>query len=262
MKRIKHILFLVLAVIYLGSIFGFISQQADDELYTHINISVDSLNGALTEREILDFLQNSSFNILGKAQGDVNLDKLENVLRDKPYIKDVNAYFTVNGMLNLDIEERIPVARIENMRGEHYFIDVEGFVIPTKFSYSPRVLVVNGYIKEPFRLRDVKNINEKRPKKLNSENRLIYDILLLSNFIHSNEFWQAQIQQIYVNDNFEIELIPRVGAHIITLGGIQNYKDKLENLRILYDQAFNNLGWNDYEFINLKYRNQIVCTKR
>jgi cell division protein FtsQ len=83
----------------------------------------------------------------------------------------------------------------------------------------------------------------------------------LAEFITNDKFWNSQIEQIYVNNNYEFELIPRVGSHIIELGRAEDLNEKFENLKILYLRGFNNLGWNQYEKISLKYKNQVVCTK-
>ena len=41
-----------------------------------------------------------------------------------------------------------------------------------------------------------------------------------------------------------------------------HFEEKLANLRLFYEQAIPKMGWEKYSIINLKYRNQIVCTKR
>jgi len=53
-----------------------------------------------------------------------------------------------------------------------------------------------------------------------------------------------------------------VGAHQILLVGMDNWKEKMKNLELLYRQGLSRYGWNTYEKINLKYSNQVICTKR
>ena len=43
---------------------------------------------------------------------------------------------------------------------------------------------------------------------------------------------------------------------------MEGFEHRLENLRLLYDQGLSTVGWNQFEIINLKYENQVVCTKR
>lgn len=79
-------------------------------------------------------------------------------------------------------------------------------------------------------------------------------------------FWNNQIEQIYVSRGKKnervIEIVPRVGDHIVYLGTINNFEKKLNNLKIFYDKAIKTVGWNKYAKVNLEYENQIICTKR
>ena len=70
------------------------------------------------------------------------------------------------------------------------------------------------------------------------------------------------IVQIYVDEKNNVELIPRVGNHNIILGDASDLENKLEKLMIFYKKGLSKTGWNEYSTINLKYKNQIVCTKR
>jgi len=81
-------------------------------------------------------------------------------------------------------------------------------------------------------------------------------------FLQNNKFWNAQIEQINVTPEKEIELIPRVGDHIVFLGKIDNFEEKLNRLKIFYEKALNKVGWNKYARISLEFSNQIICTKK
>jgi cell division protein FtsQ len=98
--------------------------------------------------------------------------------------------------------------------------------------------------------------------KEKDKNFSICEIYELAKFIHNDPFWESQIEQIYRNDKGEYELIPRVGGHLILFGDYENYREKFRNLRAFYRKGLNNVGWNQYLKINLKYDNQIICTKR
>jgi cell division protein FtsQ len=58
-----------------------------------------------------------------------------------------------------------------------------------------------------------------------------------------------------------IELVPRVGSHIVLMGEAANYEKKLKRLKTFYEKAIGTVGWNKYEKINIQYDNQIICTK-
>ncbi|MBP6934890.1 MAG: cell division protein FtsQ, partial [Paludibacteraceae bacterium] len=81
-------------------------------------------------------------------------------------------------------------------------------------------------------------------------------------FLQNDKFLRSQIEQIHVCPNMEIELVPRVGQHIIYLGQINGYEEKLERLLIFYEKGLSQTGWNQYTGISLKYKDQVVCTKK
>ena len=91
---------------------------------------------------------------------------------------------------------------------------------------------------------------------------MLDDIYQISKFIDQSEFWKAQIEQVYVDKDLEFVIIPKVGNHKIVFGGIENLAGKFEKLMIFYKQGLSKTGWNEYSEINLKYKNQVVCTKR
>lgn len=90
----------------------------------------------------------------------------------------------------------------------------------------------------------------------------LYKVWKLASYIRQNIFLSAQIDQIIVTENLEIELIPLIGEQLIILGDIDNLEIKFQNLETLYTQGFQMVGWDKYKTINLKYINQVVCTRK
>lgn len=84
----------------------------------------------------------------------------------------------------------------------------------------------------------------------------------LNECLQNDPFWNNQIEQIHVTPTQELELVPRVGDHIVFLGKPKEIKDKLEKLKAFYVKALNKVGWNKYSRINLEFSNQIICTKK
>ena len=80
--------------------------------------------------------------------------------------------------------------------------------------------------------------------------------------MQSDELWRNQITQVYVNESNELELVPRVGNHIILLGGLDDYEKKMDKLEAMYNEGFDITGWNAYSVVNLKFKNQVICKRR
>jgi len=206
-------------------------------------------------------MDESRVKILGERVANIKLKTIEENLKQHQIIKMAEVYLTERGTLHVDIKQRNPFVRIFNNHGQSYYLDEEGNILPVVKSFSPHVLIVNGHINEPFNPLIIKNIKKFRYDSLNRQQRCIYDIFNLASFINNDEFWKSQIVQVYVNQKYEFELIPRVGSHIIDFGRADQMEEKFYKLKLLYTQGFNQLGWNLYSRINLKYENQIVCIK-
>jgi len=122
--------------------------------------------------------------------------------------------------------------------------------------------LANGYIfnrETELKIQDpdVKNINDSL-----SPASIMRDVYNVSLFVAQDDFWNAQIEQIYVNSNGDLELIPRVGRHSIILGNGKDLKEKFDRLFLFYTDGLNKAGWDKYKTINLKFKDQVVCTKK
>jgi cell division protein FtsQ len=263
MKQLKNILFLVSLIAYMVTVSGFISSKEKMQKIKALKIRiVDSAeNQFIRSAEIRLMLDQKKYNLLGKESCGVDLEEIERSLKTRQIINQAEVFITEPGELHIEISQKTPLVRIFNRYGQGYYLDREGNVIPLSQNFSPFVIVANGFIAEPFTISKTMNINEVRHDSLPRSLHTVYDVYRLAEFITNDDFWNSQIEQIYVNNNFEFELIPRVGSNIIELGRVEDLNEKFENLKILYLRGFNNLGWNKYEKISLKYKNQVVCTK-
>ena len=175
------------------------------------------------------------------TEGDeINTEKIEQELMTNEMISKIEAFKTPSKNIKLEIEQKMPILRVNSTSG-NYYIDNIGSVMPLSRHYVAHVLVASGYINKEFAMNELYHFVQ---------------------FLQDNEFWNNQIDQIYVDADQEVELIPLVGNHKILLGSFDDYQKKLDNLKLFYEQAIPKVGWEKYSLINLKYRNQIVCTKR
>jgi cell division protein FtsQ len=81
-------------------------------------------------------------------------------------------------------------------------------------------------------------------------------------FLEENPFWKAQIEQVHVEQNGNVVLTPLVGDHLIELGNMQNYVEKLRNMKAFYEQVLVLNNWDKYQTISLKYKNQVIAKKK
>jgi cell division protein FtsQ len=263
MKKFRFILIWIPIFIYLIIISGFISESEEGLLCNDIKIKIlDSADVKFINKgDILDLLAQDNRKILGYPANLIDLRELEHFLMSHQAIKNSELYFTEKGKLNIEITQHKPLVRIINSMNKGYYIAEDGNIMPLSEYFSPYVMVVSGHIHESFDIEKTNNIMDIDVKNVNKKERIIYDIYRLAEYINKDDFWRSQIVQIYVNEKYEFELIPRVGPHIIEFGDIGYFEEKLEKLRTFYLEGLNKTGWNKYSFLNLKFKNQIVCIK-
>jgi cell division protein FtsQ len=141
--------------------------------------------------------------------------------------------------------------------GGDYFVDDEGVVIRKRNVQSPRLHIVMGNINVNQAMLSGTSVLDTAIK-----NSSLTDIYHLVSYIRKDDFWSAQIDQIYVDRGNAINMIPRVGNHVVRLGTIEDFKEKLQNLETFYKDVLPEVGWNKYSVINLEFKDQIVAKKR
>ena len=192
----------------------------------------------ISQSEIAGLLAGKNLNPIGKTYKRIRTESIEKELLRNPMIKSAECYKTPSGIIYLNVEQRIPRFIISGT--ENFYVDADKKIFPVSLNNAVYVPVVSGRVTKSF-------VTE-----------YLFDFV---NYIATNEFWDAQIEQIYVREDQKIELIPRVGDAVIILGKLDNYAEKLDNLYHLYQKGFNVMGWNHYSIIDLQYKNQIVCTR-
>ncbi len=260
MKRIKKIALWVIAIVYLFCISGFISERQRAILCNKIDVVIaDSIVKRFLEPDdVINLLSQKGLLALGKPVSLINTDEIEKSVLGNTMVKQCNVYSSVDGKITIELWQREPVVRVIDRNGRNYYLDKEGSVISMSKRFTPYLLVVNGYITTPFNVNHVENIYD---KKYFDKTRRLREIHRMALFIRSNKFWNSQIEQIYLDAIGEYELVPRVGPHLIILGDAEDFEEKLERLKVFYNEGLKTAGWNKYLKINLKYKDQIVCTK-
>ncbi len=264
MKRIQGIMIFSLILIYVIVVFGFITDQRKKVVCKNVElVYTDSTNVQFIDKDdVLTILNKKYRKINGLQLDSLYIEKIERILRKLPVVKDVNVYTKIDCSVIIEIQQRTPILRFINDKGENYYIDRDGDVIPVSHKAAFKVLVVNGNIKESFPVDTVLNVKRLTKKEVILQRNILYDLYTFKQELQKNQFCSSLIEQIYVNDNNEIELVPRIGNFIILLGDADDCEQKLCNLEIMYRNGFNNAGWNKYKYVNLKFKNQVVCTKR
>ncbi len=215
-----------------------------------IDINRDDENYFINKADVLKILYSSGDSLIGTKIDEIPLSLLERLIVANKYIKSAKVFIDIKGNLQVEINQRKPLIRIINSTYQSFYIDEDGNKMPLSNLYSARSIVCNGNILESY---DGKNDT--------LQTALASSLYALSKFIKANEFWEAQIEQIYIEQNNDFVFIPRVGDHKIIFGDTTNMVEKFDNLMIFYNKALPKVGWQTYHTINVKYKGQIVASR-
>ncbi len=211
----------------------------------------------VTRRQLLNLAYGNSAKILGQPVNRISLLGIENRINVLRELKTAEVYSTIDGNIHILAEQREPIMRVMPDRGGDFFIDEDGVTVRRRNLYTPRLHIIGGNINISSAMLDGVSILDTAIKS-----DIMKDLFRLVRYINDDDFLSAQIDQIYVDNNNEIDLIPRVGNQTVHLGSMENFKGKLRNLEAFYDKVLPVTGWNKYSVINLEYKDQIVCKKR
>jgi cell division protein FtsQ len=228
---------------------GLVVEIQDSEKRTF----VDSLSVLTQVYKTFDTLK-------GKTLRSISLNKIEELVNTMYYVENSQVYRQIDGYVVVNIQQREPVARVVNSFNESYYIDNHGGLMKMSDSYAARVPVVTGFIRT--RYSPGINIHKlSQDPTLSRSEKVLTDVNKLLEFIANDEFLKAWVDQIYVTRTGEFELVPRNGVHTIEFGRAEDIENKFEKLMKFYKDGLAHVGWGSYKKINIKYKNQVVCSK-
>ena len=242
-KKILSILCVLLLAGYLVfSAMAMTDRHEDVRMCKGVDLHItDSLDIELIdENMILSLLLEQSVDPVGLPLDGIDLERIEQTLRLHPLVGNVECYKTGGDMLRINISSKVPLVRVMNNRGQDFYVDSKGEIL-SQHSLAVQLPLATGYIDRKF-----------------ASDQLLKVVAA----IDRSEFWKAQVEQINVTREGQIELVPRVGDHLLILGTPDNIEGKLDRLMNFYENGLDNVGWNKYRSISVAYDNQVVCKKR
>lgn len=226
---------------YLVFAFIIVPNIPDSSLCKGVLITVaNDDNGNLTDENIMEMLEEEGLDPQKKKLEDVDCHRIETFLDDITLVKECQVYKSTTGRVNIDIECRIPIMKVHENGGNSYYIDSEGDTI-IGIHKALHLPVANGYITKEMRKNELRDI---------------------ACAIYDDEFWRAQIEQVYFNSAGEIIMVPRVGSHIIEFGTAENAAEKFGKLYTFYSKGLNSMGWDKYEKLNIEFNDKVIGTKK
>lgn len=255
-KTFLVILDVVLAVYLVMAVTSWNAPSREGDVCTKVVIDIadGNVNGFLNSAEVKRLLEERRLYPLSARMQDVNPRRIEQALKGMPFVKTAQCYATDDNHVCITITQRTPIVRVKSITGEDYYIDDNGGVMPNS-QYTSDMIIVTGSVTRPYACRYV---------------------YLLAQELMSDDLWRNQIEQINILPDKTVELVPRVGDHVVNIGGLPTastddklreaisafVKKQMHRLELFYREGLKYAGWTKYDYISLEYANQIVCRKR
>jgi cell division protein FtsQ len=215
-----------------------------------MTVTYPNTDTIINKNEMMSLLTKKYGNLSQKIRKDIDTKTIKEDLEDNDFVEKAKVGITLTGKLKIEVIQREPIVRVYTNTGRQYYIDKDMNIISTAQEKSANVIIASGSIKDvPITKIDT------------IKNKEAYQIWTLATMIEQDSLLTYQIDEIYKNQNNYI-LIPKVGDYEIELGEIKDWGKELNKLHYLYRSAFVKYGWDNYIKINLKYNNQVVCTRK
>lgn len=176
---------------------------------------------------------------------DIDVQKLEDELNAHPWVKKAEVYLNKSRKIVVEILQNQPIARVFYQNNKTVYYDSTGVELPIDYVYPLPIPVFTNVavLKDDHKSEELKK-----------------NILNFSKVINADTFWNAQITQINMSFNHEFDVTTVMGDFVVRFGHDSDYKEKLNNLHVFFNQGLAKLGWDTYDLIDMRYNNQIVTS--
>lgn len=234
MKNKWRILKILVTVIILGFLLSFSLKRFSQKPLENISVNLkQSPVYFIDEKDVREIVK--KFTPTGKV-GDVNIPALEKKISALPAVDSANVYMNLNGNLNLDIKQRVPVFRLSK-NGNDFYVDKKGVEFPISKNYSHPAMLVTG------------NINKADYEKLAE----------LVDKIDKDEFSKKYFIGIS-KEKGNYNLLTSEGNYKVEIGDLDNIDFKVKGFKTFVEKYLVYQEPEKYSKISVKYDNQIVTT--
>ncbi|WP_114749596.1 cell division protein FtsQ/DivIB [Pleomorphovibrio marinus] len=244
----KSIVFVLLALVFLVYI-GFTEHQSEQKPFAGLEIYVEAVSEVyfVEEKDLLAKIQQAFPELQpGHPLNSVSLHEIEKQILNHPYVKSADVFTDLKGKIIVKASQHIPIARVVRSLAADAYISTEGKILPTRSNYTSRVITLEG--KGAEKLLEKEELGE--PQR---------ELLELLTYIRNHKFWNAQISGMEILGDGNIVMHQQVGKQLIEFGKPDQIEEKFNKINLYYQNIVPQKGWNAYERVNVKFKDQIIC---
>ncbi len=227
------------------------ARNQNGKVCKDVLVNIKGVDGVeyVSKKQILNTISGGRPDLMkGQLVKTFDLQQLEELLERNLWIRNAELFFDNNDVLHVDITEREPVARVFRTNGQSFYIDDMGEQLPVTNDQVARVPVFTSFPPETTAARKKDSVLQQQVKEM-------------GRYILRNDFWMAQVEQVNIT-NYEFELVPKLGNHVIQFGAADKMEPKFNRLLLFYKQIMNKTGWNYYSALDVRFDKQLVAVRR
>ncbi|KGO88762.1 cell division protein FtsQ/DivIB [Flavobacterium suncheonense] len=220
-------------------LYSFSSKRNGTRKIVKTDVAFTGENNPFITHETVNNLLIQNFNGASTIRKDkLDLNSLEHTLDSNKMIEKVEVYATIDGTLKALVTQKTPIARVSNEKGS-YYIDYQGEEMPLSETYTARVPLLSG--------------------EVNDENKA--GLVEIFRKIHDDDFLKKNITGVQILPTGSMIMTNRNYDYRILFGKSINADKKFNNYKAFYQHALKDTLIGEYKLINLKFTQQVVCTK-
>ncbi|MFL9845670.1 cell division protein FtsQ/DivIB [Flavobacterium rhizosphaerae] len=230
---------LLLIIAAIGFLYSFSGGRNEARKLKGVSIEFADKESYITKDKVNKLLIQNYGEVTGISKENLDLNNVEKRLNENPMIDKAEVYATIDGKLIAVIVQRKPVARVFK-GGTSFYIDHNGAQMPLSESETARVLLVTGAVESV----DAATLHQ------------------LVNYIFDDVYLKKNIVGVAITPAGGVKMRCRDHDYEIIFGRPVDIDRKFKNYKAFLQDAKNDTVIDNYKTINLKFTQQVVCTKK
>ncbi len=211
-----------------------------------VHISNDRRYQFIEQKHIMDLaVYDRSIDIVHTPVSKLDVRGMERAIMADPWVQNAQVYIDIGRVMHMYVTQRVPVVRLFGRDGNSCYMDSTLHIMPLSETYTYYTAVVTNV---PAMGNDSAGMAMKR------------QIAHVVKTIRADSFWSAQVAHIVVDTLGEFELVPVLGEQKVRIGDTTDLRRKLTNLMAFYRNVLNRIGWDKYEVLDARFKDQVVAS--
>lgn len=217
-------------------------HEAARHVCTGIEVEVtgESRMNDIVTKGLQEELRRYPGRIKGAQLNSINTQSIEKYLGKLSNFESVNCMLSSGGILKVKVKPLVPVMRVF-VGDNSYYINKDGKHIASSSEFFTDVPVVTGSFSREF------------PPTA---------VLPLIRHIEKDPFLKDLTSMVVARDARNLIIVPRVFGHVVNMGDTSDIAEKGRALSLFYRKVMPYKGWQEYDTISVKFRDQVVATRR